>query len=303
MSSQSIPTHSDKAGPDLSRFDNDMTEGVINATGPKTSPRLRSVIANLTKHLHAFCRESEISRDEFMAAIDMINRAGKMSDDKRNEGLLLSDVLAMEAVIDDITYVLADDAATIPTVLGPFWRENAPIRKMGETIVFGIKNGDHSWIYGTVTDSRTGLPIENAELDVWETAPNGKYEQQDPDQIDMNLRGRFYTGKDGKYDFYCLRPTTYAIPDDGPAGDLLKLLDRHPMRPAHIHFIVQAPGYKPIITELFDRRDKHVYDDAVFAVKEGLIVDFLPRQGDPKAQYQVEYNFKLAARETPKAAL
>jgi catechol 1,2-dioxygenase len=226
-----------------------------------------------------------------------INRAGKMSDEKRNEGLLLADVLGMEPVIDDITYVLANDAATVPTVLGPFYRLGAPLRKMGDTIVSGIENGDNSWMYGTVTDSSTGKPIENAVLDVWETAPNGKYEQQDPDQIDFNLHGRFKTGLDGTYDFYCLRPTTYAIPDDGPAGDLLKLLERHPMRPAHIHFIVSAPGYKPIVTELFDRRDEHVYDDAVFAVKNSLIVDFLPREGDPKAQFEVEYNFKLARRE------
>jgi catechol 1,2-dioxygenase len=226
-----------------------------------------------------------------------INRAGKMSDEKRNEGLLLSDVLGMEPVIDDIAFVLANDAATVPTVLGPFYREGAPLRKMGDTIVFGMENGDNTWMYGTVTDSSTGKPIENAELDVWETAPNGMYEQQDPDQIDFNLHGRFATGPDGTYNFYCLRPTTYAIPDDGPAGDLLKLLERHPMRPAHIHFIVSAPGYKPIVTELFDRRDEHVYDDAVFAVKNSLIVDFVPREGDPKAKFEVSYNFKLAGRE------
>ncbi|KAH8812477.1 Intradiol ring-cleavage dioxygenase [Xylogone sp. PMI_703] len=260
MSNQWIPLHSKQDPLDMSRFDTAMTEAVANATGPKANPRLREVIANLTRHLHAFCRESQITRTEFMAAIGMINRAGQMSDDRRNGGLLLSDVLGMEPVIDNITYVLAEDAATVPTVLGPFWRENAPRR---------TENGDNAWMYGT--------------LDVWETVPNGKYEQQDPDQIDMNLRGRFLTGGDGKYDFYCLRPTTYAIPDDGPAGDLLKLLDRHPMRLAHIHFIV---------------RDKHVYDDAVFAVKEDLIVDFLPREGDPKAKFQLEYNFKLAAKES-----
>lgn len=210
--------------------------------------------------------------------------------------LLLTDVLGSESLIDDIAQVLADDDATAPTALGPFWRSNAPRREMGDTIVFGIESGDHAFMHGTVTDARTGAPIANAELDVWETAPNGKYEQQDPEQIDMNLRGRFTTGPDGKYSLYCLRPTTYAIPDDGPAGDLLKLLNRHPMRPAHIHVIVGAPGYKNVVTELFDRQDKHVYDDAVFAVRESLIVDFVPREGDPKAQYEVRYDFKLGSR-------
>lgn len=228
-----------------------------------------------------------------------MSRAGQMTNDRRNETLLLTDVLASESLIDDITQVMASDNSTVPTALGPFWRENAPRRKMGETIVFGIENGEHAFMSGTVTDSITGEPIVNAELDVWEAAPNGKYEQQDPNQIDMNLRGRFTTGPDGTYNFYCLRPTTYAIPDDGPAGDLLKLLDRHPMRPAHIHFIVQATGYKPVVTELFDREDKHVYDDAVFAVRESLIIDFVPRKGDPKAQWEVKYDFKLGRKARP----
>lgn len=223
-----------------------------------------------------------------------------MTDDKRDEMLLLTDVLGSESLIDDIAQKLAQDDATAPTALGPFWRSNAPRREMGDSIVFGIESGDHTFMHGTVTDAATGEPIANAMLDIWETAPNGKYEQQDPDQIDMNLRGRFQTGPDGQYSLYCLRPTTYAIPDDGPAGDLLKMLDRHPMRPAHIHVIVEAPSYKGVVTELFDRRDKHVYDDAVFAVRESLIVDFVPRHGDPKAQFEAEYNFKLARKLQPK---
>jgi catechol 1,2-dioxygenase len=148
-------------------------------------------------------------------------------------------------------------------------------------------------MHGHVLDSQTGEPIEGADIDIWETAPNGKYESQDPDQVDMNLRGRFITGKDGAYSLYCLRPTTYSIPQDGPAGTLLRMLDRHPMRPAHIHVLVKAPDYNTVVTELFDRRDKHVYDDAVFAVKEDLIVDFKPREGDPKAQFDLEYTFRL----------
>ena len=219
-----------------------------------------------------------------------------MTDDKRNETLLLTDIMASESLIDDITHVLANDSSTIPTALGPFWRANAPKRQMGDTIAFGIPSADHTFMHGTVTDASTGEPINGAELDIWETAPNGKYEQQDPDQIDMNLRGIFTTGPDGKYSLYCLRPTTYAIPSDGPAGDLLKMLDRHPMRPAHIHCIVQAPGYKAVVTELFDRRDKHVHDDAVFAVRESLIVDFGVREGDERAGFEVEYGFRLARR-------
>ena len=220
-----------------------------------------------------------------------------MSDDKRNEGNLLANVLGLESLVDDITYKLANDNTTAPTVLGPFWRANAPQRKMGESIVFGIENGDQTWMHGTVSDAQTGQPIENASIDVWETAPNGMYEQQDEEQVDMNLRGIFTTKSDGLYNFYCLRPTTYSIPVDGPAGKLLQLLDRHTMRPAHLHFMMTAPGYKTIITELFDRRDPHVHDDSVFAVKESLVVDFVPRHEDPKARFELKFNFKLARAE------
>lgn len=173
-------------------------------------------------------------------------------------------------------------------------------------------------MHGTVTDYTTGKPIQNVEIDVWHTAPNGLYEQQDPDQPDMNLRGRFYTDASGHYDFYCLRPTSYPvsceeslcrtlpltfveqIPNDGPAGKLLELLDRHPMRPAHIHFIISADGYKPVVTQIFDRTDKHITNDSVFAVKDSLVVDFKPLEGNPKAQFELPYDFKLASFEEAK---
>ena len=229
-----------------------------------------------------------------------------MSDDKRNEGQLLSDVIGLESLVDEITYKAAPEVINAPTstaVLGPFWRANAPVRRMGESIVHGIPDGDHTYMYGTVMDYVTGEPIEGAELDVWHTAPNGLYEQQDENQVDFNLRGRFVTGRDGRYNFYCLRPTSYPIPYDGPAGKLLQLLDRHPMRPAHIHVIISAPNHKPIITQVFDRRDKHITDDAVFAVKESLIVDFISRDGDPKAQFELCYDFRLAGNEDVKNPL
>jgi catechol 1,2-dioxygenase len=171
-----------------------------------------------------------------------MNEAGRMSDPKRNEGQLLCDVLGLESLVDEITYKLATSAADEPTataILGPFYRHDAPRLEMGSCIVHGIEGGgDRTWMHGSVTDFKTGNPIEGAVIDVWHTAPNGLYEQQDPEQPDMNLRGRFTTGKDGRYDFYCLRPVPYPIPFDGPAGKVLTALDRHPYRPAHIHFLV-----------------------------------------------------------------
>ncbi|KAJ9637186.1 hypothetical protein H2201_001586 [Coniosporium apollinis] len=300
MATSAVTNGDSKPAP---KFDPTFTQNVINATGPKASPRIRQVIGSAIQHLHDWARENELTVDEWMAGVELINEAGRMSDDRRNEGQLVCDVLGLESLVDEITYKLATDASDAPTasaILGPFWRKDAPERAMGDTIVSGIENGDNTWMHGQVTDYLTGKPIEGAVLDIWHTAPNGLYEQQDPDQPDMNLRGRFTTGKDGKYELYCLRPTSYPIPFDGPAGKILQLLDRHPYRPAHIHFIVTAPGYKPIVTQIFDRRDKYITDDAVFAVKESLIVDFEPLKGNPKADFELSYDFRLATYDEAK---
>lgn len=218
----------------------------------------------------------------------------------------MCDIFGLESLVDEITYKLATDAEDEPTataILGPFWRASAPQLPMGANIVQnpdGIGKGDRTWVHGIVTDYKTGKPIEGAVLDVWHTAPNGLYEQQDPDQPEMNLRGRFTTGKDGKYDFYCLRPVPYPIPYDGPVGKVLEALDRHAWRPGHIHFILTAPGYKPIVTQLFDRTSKYIEQDSVFAVKENLIVDFKPLKDDPKADFGLPHDFKMASFEDAK---
>ncbi|KAK5676439.1 hypothetical protein LTS12_029505 [Elasticomyces elasticus] len=128
---------------------------------------------------------------------------------------------------------------------------------------------------------------------MWEASTNGLYEQQDPEQEEHNLRGRFKTDEDGRYYWYCLRPTPYPVPDDGPAGKLLKLMDRHPFRPAHIHIIATYDGYKPLTTQIFDRKDTYLDNDSVFAVKDSLVVDFVPRENDPQAGLELKYDIKL----------
>jgi catechol 1,2-dioxygenase len=245
------------------KFNPNFTEAVINATGPKATPRIRQLTAGLIRHLHDFARENELTVDEWMAGVELVlppsyprgdvlhvltdpqmNSAGRMSTSSRNEGQLLCDILGLESLVDEITYKLASCAVSEPTataILGPFYRSNAPNLPMDSCIVSPEINqqGDRTWMHGIVTDFQTAQPIEGAVVDVWHTAPNGLYEQQDPAQPEMNLRGRFTTGKDGRYSFYCLRPVPYPIPFDGPAGKVLQALDRHPMRPAHIHFLVR----------------------------------------------------------------
>jgi catechol 1,2-dioxygenase len=210
-------------------------------------------------------------------------------------------------LVDSIEHTVHSDHAdeiTATAILGPFYRENAPILPNGASIIKKDVGGDTALVYGVVKSSSDGKPIEGAEIDVWHTAPNGLYEQQDPEQPDYNLHGRFFTDAQGRYCFHCLQPTSYPIPFDGPAGKLLQLMDRHPYRPAHIHLIVKAPGHRQLTTQIFDRRDKYVADDSVFAVKDELVVDFLPKDqvngengsalsSPHNAMYELEYDITL----------
>lgn len=226
-----------------------------------------------------------------------------MSTDRRNETQLLCDILGLETLVDEITAnLLSEGAATPSAILGPFYRQNAPLLPNGSSIVRNLTPAcswyqtaiqDSAYITGRVISSATSQPIPNAIVDVWHTAPNGLYEQQDPDQPDMNLRGRFPTDSQGRYAFRCLRPVAYPIPDDGPAGKFLGLLDRHPYRPGHIHFIVSAEEHRALTTQIFDDRDEYLTKDSVFAVKEELIVKFVPRKGDPQSKWELKYDFVL----------
>jgi catechol 1,2-dioxygenase len=226
-----------------------------------------------------------------------------MSDDRRNETQLLCDIVGLESLVDEITskLLVTSNSETPSAILGPFYRNNAPLLPNGSSIVQRLDPSipwyeqavaDSAFIKGRVVSS-SGTPIKGAVVDVWHTAPNGLYEQQDESQPDKNFRGRFETDENGRYSFYALRPVPYPIPDDGPAGRLLNLLDRHPYRPGHIHFIVTAPGYRSLTTQLYDDRDEYIEKDAVFAVKDELVVKFVPRKGDPQARWSLEYDFVL----------
>lgn len=283
------------------RFDPDFTDNVINAMGPKTSPRFRQLMTGLIRHVHDFARENEVTVEEWMAGVQLMNWAGQMSNDKRNEGQLVCDVIGLESLVDEITFKLADEAEDTPTataILGPFFRADTPYRKNGDNIVKDVPDGEMVFMHGQVIDFTTKKPLVGATVEVWQAATNGLYEQQDPNQEEFNLRGKFKTDEEGRYYFYCLRPTPYPVPDDGPAGKLLKLMDRHPYRPAHIHIIATIDGYKPLTTQIFDSKDKYLTNDSVFAVKDSLIVDFVPRKDDPQAGLELNYNVKLVPQQS-----
>lgn len=276
----------------------DFTQNVIDAMGPNTPPRLREVMASLIKHVHDFAREVQLTTDEWMAGVQLINQAGQMSNDKRNEGQLLCDVIGLESLVDDITFSAATKSTsglTASAILGPFWRRDTPHRALGTNISSRTPpDAQVVYMHGTVTDVQTGEPLPDATVDIWQASTNGLYEQQDPDQEDHNLRGIFHTDAHGKYSLYCLKPTPYPVPTDGPAGKLLKMMDRHVFRPAHIHLMVQAKGHKPLTTQIFDKDCKYLADDSVFAVKDELSVSFAPREGDAQAALELEYNVTLA---------
>ncbi|KAA8898630.1 Intradiol ring-cleavage dioxygenase [Sphaerosporella brunnea] len=265
-------------------LNDDFTNNVINSMAPETPERARVVLTSLIRHLHSFARDVQLLHHEWMLGVNTLNRAGQMSDDKRNEGVLVSDILGLEALVDQITQesmtAMDSDAltpATLSCILGPFFRENAPKYPNGADIVTKHTPDDPTcFMEGRVYDNSTGKPVANAEIDIWHTAPNGLYEQQDPEQPEYNNRGKFFTDENGYYSLKCLSPTSYPIPYDGPAGDMLKLMGRHPMRPAHIHIMVRAHGYTPLTTQIYDSRDPYTKNDSVFAVKDSLVVEFIP---------------------------
>lgn len=269
------------------------TDTVIGAIGPKTTPRTRELMSALIRHMHDFAREVKLTTPEYLAACDFVVRIGQMSDDKRNEAILASDVFGLESLVDILDHHSAErGAATESAVLGPFWRENSPLLPNGSTIVQGGKEGDSVLVQGRVLGVN-GRPVKDALVAVWETSPNGLYEQQDPDQPDYNLRGQFRTDENGYYAFRALRPIAYPIPFDGPAGELLQMMDRHPFRPAHIHFRVRAAGYQELVTQIFDRDDQYLDSDSVFAVKNSLVVDFKPAPAGADTRFVVDYDIVL----------
>ena len=188
---------------------------------------------------------------------------------------------------------------TESTIIGPFYRPDVPMLPLSSCIVSPALMEQHKesslCVFGRVL-STAGIPIQNAIIDVWHTAPNGLYEQQDPSQPDMNLRGRFATDHQGEYIFRCLRPVSYPIAEDGPVGRLMQRMDRQPNRPAHLHFIVSAPGYRDVVTQLYDIEDEWLHNDSVFATKESLVVRYKKRLGGscPDSSWNLDYDFVLA---------
>ena len=282
------------------KTEDDITAEVLARFADTPEPRLRQIMLGLIKHLHAFVKEVELTEAEWFQAIEMLTKAGHISDDKRQEFILFSDTLGVSMVVDLISH-RKPDGATESTVFGPFHRLNAPELPPGGNIAHLDEIGAPTLVSGRVLDL-DGKPIAGALLDVWQAQTSGLYDSQDPGLHEMHMRGKFHTDAEGRYLVRTVRPVHYPIPSDGPVGAMLRATGRHPWRPAHIHFVVSADGYEPVTTHIFDRGDEYLGSDAVFAVKDSLICDFARHdsaQGDAvrlgieTPYYTTEFDFRL----------
>ena len=256
-----------------------ITESVVRSFDGCPDPRLREIMQKLTTHLHAFAVDAALTEPEWFAAVQFLTRTGQMCSPERQEFILLSDTLGLSMLVDALNHG-GSAQATESTVLGPFYVPESPWRHDGDDLM-DLSTGQPTVVTGHVTDT-SGRPLEGAVVDVWQNATNMLYAVQDPQQPSDNGRGRFRAGADGSFTFRTARPVDYPIPHDGPVGQMLASVGRHPWRPAHIHVIASAEGHQPVTTHMFDSESAHLDSDAVFGVKSSLVRRFQPH--DPAAE-------------------
>ena len=267
--------------------ENNATDAVLNSFSNIKDKRLKKIMNSIITHLHQVVKEVEPTEEEWMKAIMFLTKTGQKCDDRRQEFILLSDVLGVSMLLDSINNRKSKNE-TETTVLGPF-HTTSPKIENGANIANFVK-GKNCIVSGIITDSNN-VPIPGATLEVWQSGPDGLYDVQKEDRI-VDLRATLLSLDDGSYLFRTVKPQYYPIPVDGPVGDLLKKLDRHPYRPAHIHFMVKAKGFKDLITHVFIDGDKYLESDTVFAVKQSLIRK-LEKSIDENKQEYFKLNFDI----------
>jgi catechol 1,2-dioxygenase len=252
----------------------DVTTAVVEAFQKTENPRLREILTALVKHLHAFARDVHLSEQEFEQAVGYIAALGQKTNAKHNEVVLMAGSLGFSALICLLNNGNNGQTETTANLLGPFWRMNSPRTESGGSIVRSPTPGPAIFVNCWVKD-QGGKPIEGAEIDVWHSSPEGFYEQQDPKQADMNLRGKFTTDRNGHFSFRSVKPAGYPIPVDGPVGDLVRATGRHNFRPAHLHFLIFKEGHKTLISQIYSNDDDKLETDVQFGVTRALIGDYV----------------------------
>ena len=270
--------------------ENNITDVVLETLSDTRDPRMKEIMTALIRHMHDFGREVRLTPSEWIAAIGFLTAVGQKCSAHRQEFILLSDTLGFSALVNLMHN--QGKGGTPTSLLGPFFRENAPALPAGASIAEGDPDKP-VLLSGRVTDE-DGKPVAGATLDVWQTSSSGLYDIQGPHPDEMSYRGQFRTDADGRYAVKTVKPLGYAIPIDGPVGIMFKALGRHPMRPAHIHMLVAAEGYRELATALYMAGDKNIDSDAVFGVSSPLVVEIeKPASSDPEQLGRIRYDLTL----------
>ncbi len=264
-----------------------ITQAVLARLATTTDPRLKEIMTSLVQHLHAFAREVKLTEAEWLQGIEFLTATGQMCDNKRQEFILLSDTLGLSM----LTVAMNNDkplGCTEPTVFGPFFLEEAPRFKLGDDVANGAK-GEPCMVRGTVK-SLDGTPVPNALINVWQADADGNYDVQYTHLAHPQARGILNADAEGKFHFRTILAEAYPIPSDGPVGKMLAATKNHPWRPAHLHFMIEAPGYERLITHVFRDHDQYLDSDVVFGVRSSLIADWVKL---PDGTYSLEFDFVL----------
>ena len=275
----------------------DVTDAVLRELARAPDARFREVMASAVRHLHAWAREVRLTEAEFRKAAAIVARAGQLTDKSHNEVVLCAGSLGLSALVCLMNNGENGTRETTANLLGPFWRAGSPRMDNGASIVRSPTPGDPLVVTAVVRD-RGGAPVAGADVDVWHASADGLYENQDPKQADMNLRGTFTTDEQGRISLRTIKPSGYPIPADGVAGDLLRAQGRHNMRPAHIHFLIHKPGYKTQFSQVYASDDPHLETDAQFGVTRALVRDYV-RQPDGSYVLHCEFTIEPGEAKLP----
>lgn len=267
-----------------------ITQSVVDAMSQTENERLKAVMESLVRHLHAFATEVDLTRPELEIALNFLNEIGQATNDSHNEAVLLSDVLGLSSLLCGGDPDLAEEAEAL---LGPFWRMHSPVTPNGSTICRSETPGPVLVVQGRIIDENQ-QPIAEVEVDTWQASPVGLYENQDDAQAEMNLRGKLVTDADGRFWFRSVLPAGYPVPTHGPVGGLLRAQNRHPYRPAHLHFLLWKPGLETRISQVFVHDDPYIDTDVVFGVTPGLIGRY---EAQADGSFLLERSFVMQAGE------
>jgi len=284
-----------------------VTPAVLEAIARSSDPRFREIMSALVRHLHDFAREVKLTEREFEQAVGYVVSLGQHTTDSHNEAVLMSGSLGFSTLICLLNNGNNGQTETQANMLGPFWRDDQPLSASGDTLVRSPTPGPGLVVHACLEDGN-GRPVAGAEIDVWHSSPEGLYENQDPGQAEMNLRGRFISDQTGRIDFRSVKPAGYPIPVDGPVGELVRATRRHNFRPAHLHFMVYKPGFKTLISQVYSPDDEHIDSDVQFGVTRALIGNYV-RHDEPSSElgfaapwYSLDQRFTLEPGEARRPA-